>query len=49
MIQRWIERIPRHIQEVIRLEGANGYREGALDDKEMNDNEVNGMWGRQRG
>ena len=34
MIQRWIKRIPRHIQEVIRLEGANGYREGALDDKE---------------
>ena len=27
-IQEWIERIPRHIQEVIRLEGGNEYREG---------------------
>jgi ferric-dicitrate binding protein FerR (iron transport regulator) len=27
-IQAWIERIPRHIQEVIRLEGGNEYREG---------------------
>ncbi len=34
MIQRWIKRIPRHIQEVIHLKGANGYRERALDDKE---------------
>jgi hypothetical protein len=30
-IQSWIERIPRHIQEVIRLEGDNNYREGAED------------------
>ena len=30
-IQAWIERIPRHIQEVIRLEGGNEYREGAAD------------------
>ena len=30
-IQRWIERIPRHIQEVIRLEGGNEYREGAAE------------------
>ena len=27
-IQKWIERIPRHIQEVIRLNGGNEYREG---------------------
>ena len=27
-IQAWIERIPRHIQEVIRLEGGNEYLEG---------------------
>jgi len=28
-IQHWIERIPRHIQEVIALEGGNAYREGS--------------------
>ena len=27
-IQRWIERIPRHVQEVIKLEGGNEYKEG---------------------
>jgi hypothetical protein len=27
-IQRWIERIPFHIQEVIRLKGGNDYKEG---------------------
>ena len=27
-IQAWIERIPIHIQEVIRLEGGNEYQEG---------------------
>lgn len=27
-IQKWIERIPRQIQEVIRLEGGNEYKEG---------------------
>ena len=27
-IQRWIERILRHIAEVIRLKGGNEYREG---------------------
>ena len=27
-IQRWIERIPYHIQEVIRCEGGNEYQEG---------------------
>jgi hypothetical protein len=30
-IQRWIERIPRYIQEVIRLEGGNEYKEGRED------------------
>jgi transposase len=30
-IQSWNERIPRHIQEVIRLERDNSYREGAED------------------
>ncbi|KAI9882875.1 MAG: hypothetical protein M1823_005373 [Watsoniomyces obsoletus] len=30
-IQAWIERIPRHIQEIIRLEGGNEYREGRGD------------------
>jgi hypothetical protein len=29
--QAWIERIPRHIQEIIRLEGGNEYREGAME------------------
>jgi ferric-dicitrate binding protein FerR (iron transport regulator) len=27
-IQAWIERIPRHIQEVIKSEGGNEYKEG---------------------
>jgi transposase len=27
-IQAWIERIPRHVQEIIRLEGGNEYAEG---------------------
>ena len=27
-IQRWIERIPYHIQHIIRLKGGNGYKEG---------------------
>ena len=27
-IQAWIERIPVHIQEIIKLEGGNEYREG---------------------
>ena len=27
-IQAWIEQIPRHIEEVIRLEGGNEYIEG---------------------
>jgi hypothetical protein len=27
-IQAWIERIPIHIQEVIRLGGGNEYKEG---------------------
>ena len=29
-IQAWIERIPRHVQEIIRLEGGNAYAEGRL-------------------
>jgi hypothetical protein len=32
-IQAWIERIPVHIQEVIRLEGGNGYKEGRCGEK----------------
>ncbi|KAF1985386.1 hypothetical protein K402DRAFT_394729, partial [Aulographum hederae CBS 113979] len=27
-IRAWIERIPRHIKEIIRCEGGNEYREG---------------------
>jgi hypothetical protein len=27
-IQQWIEAIPDHIQEIIRLEGGNEYKEG---------------------
>lgn len=30
-IQAWIERIPRHIQKVIELEGGNEYKEGRAD------------------
>jgi transposase len=30
-IQKWIERIPRHIQKIIELEGGNDYREGKND------------------
>jgi hypothetical protein len=30
-VQAWIDRIPRHIQEVIRLEGGNEYKEGQRD------------------
>ncbi len=29
-IQAWIERMPRHIEEVIRLKGGNEYREGRV-------------------
>ena len=32
-IQSWIERIPHHIQEVIRLEGGNEYQEGRAKDR----------------
>lgn len=28
LIQKWIERIPVHIQEIIRLRGGNAYKEG---------------------
>lgn len=27
-LQEWVERIPFHIQEIIRLEGGNEYKEG---------------------
>ena len=30
-IQAWIKRIPRHIKEVIRLQGGNEYQEGIND------------------
>jgi transposase len=30
-IQHWIERIPRHIQQIIELDGGNEYREGRED------------------
>lgn len=33
-IQAWIERIPIHIKEVIRLEGGNEYTEGRLKGQE---------------
>lgn len=33
-IQAWIERIPRHIEEIIKLEGGNQYKEGRLKGKE---------------
>ena len=29
-IQKWIERIPIHVKEIIRLEGGNQYKEGRL-------------------
>jgi hypothetical protein len=31
-IQRWIERIPFHIQHIIRLKGGNDYKEGVPKD-----------------
>ena len=30
-IRRWIERLPRHIQKIIDIEGGNEYKEGAKD------------------
>lgn len=35
MIQGWIERISHHIQEVIRLEGGNEYKEGRKPDQNL--------------
>jgi transposase len=32
-IQRWIERIIRHVQQVYELEGGNNYREGTTDEE----------------
>jgi len=37
-IQAWIERIPRHIQEIIRLEGGNEYQEGRNDEEAARQN-----------
>ena len=34
VIQEWIERIPRHVEEIIRLKGGNEYKEGRLKGKE---------------
>jgi transposase len=30
-IRSWIDRIPRHIEQIIKLEGGNDYREGRMD------------------
>jgi hypothetical protein len=35
-IQGWIKRLVRRIQEVIRLDGGNGYREGRHDKASRN-------------
>jgi transposase len=34
-IQRWIERIPFHIQHIIKLEGGNDYKEGVPKEEEV--------------
>jgi hypothetical protein len=39
-IQAWIERIPRHIREVIRLEGGNEYKEGRNDPEQQEWEEI---------
>ena len=42
-IQWWIERIPRHIQQIIALEGGNEYRETrGLEDVVVDDNDDDG-------
>jgi transposase len=33
-IQAWIERIERHVKEIIRLEGGNAYQEGRMKGQE---------------
>jgi trehalose-6-phosphate synthase len=33
-IQEWIERIPNHIKEIIRLKGGNEYKEGRQNGQE---------------
>jgi hypothetical protein len=33
-IQGWIERVIRHVKEIIRLEGSNAYEEGRLKGQE---------------
>src|SRR5271170_2147779 len=40
-IQRWICRIPRHIQKVLALDRGNGYKEGRLD---RDSRTINGFW-----
>jgi hypothetical protein len=34
-IRAWIDRIPRHIQKIIELEGDNNYREGRMDTRSI--------------
>ena len=43
-IQAWIERIPRHIKEVIKLDGGNEYREGRKDSAECRRVRRKGVW-----
>lgn len=40
-IQRWICRIPRHIEKVLALHGGNEYKEGRLD---RDSRTINGFW-----
>jgi hypothetical protein len=41
-IQAWIERIPHHIQEIIRLKGGNEYQEGRRHKKDYKGLRVKG-------
>ena len=43
-IQAWIERIPHHIKEVIKLDGGNEYREGRKDSAERRRVRRKGVW-----
>jgi arsenate reductase-like glutaredoxin family protein len=42
-IQRWIERIPVHIQEIIRLEGGNEYKEDNTSNDHLRDTVLKGV------
>ena len=42
-IQAWIERIPRHIEKIIELEGGNEYKEGRYD-KQGSQNHEEDNW-----